>query len=246
MASSNSVSRVLRSNDSDVVCCTLSREDRKNRRLLVIAPHADDEVIGCGGTIAKAAAGGARVDLVVMAVGGVRHRHVDEAVPIGVRQAELAASSKVLGIASSKVLYSGHEMHLEAIPMFDLVSALDAVLDEGYDEIYLPPADHNSDHRRTHEAAVAALRPGARPTPAMIAVYETLSGGWPVPAGGWVYVDIAEHIDSKLAALRCYASQIQAYPHPRSVEAVRGMAAFRAAEIGRDACERFTLLRMVR
>jgi len=212
----------------------------------VIAPHADDEVIGCGGTIAKAVAGGARIDLVVMAVGGVRHRHLNEAVSTEQREAELAASSKVLGITQAKVLYSGHEMRLERVPMYDLVSALDAILDEGYDEVYLPPLDHNADHRRTHDAAVAALRPGARPTPAMIAIYETVGTGPPSPAAGWVYVDIADPIESKLAALRCYASQIQEYPHPRSVDAIRRMAESRGAEIGREACERFALLRMVR
>ena len=238
---------MLRSNDTSLsAVAPLAGENPRNRRVLVIAPHADDEVIGCGGTIAKAAAGGARVDVVVMAVGGVRHRHVHDAVPTELRQAELAASNEVLGVTHCKVLYPGYEMRLESVPMYDLVSALDAILDEGYDEVYLPPPDHNADHRRTHEAALAALRPGARPTPAMIAIYETASNGGLSSAAGWVYVDIADRIESKLAALRCYASQIQAYPHPRSVDAIRRRAEFRAAEIGRQACERFALLRMVR
>jgi LmbE family N-acetylglucosaminyl deacetylase len=137
-------------------------------------------------------------------------------------------------------------MRLESVPMFDLVSALDTILDEGYDEVYLPLLDHNADHRRTHEAALAALRPGARPTPAMVAVYETASIESPASTAGWLYVDIAHCIESKIAALRCYASQIQEYPHPRSVDAVRRMAEFRGAEIGREVCERFALLRVVR
>lgn len=217
------------------------------RRLLMIAPHADDEVIGCGGAIAKAVSQGTRVDVVVMGLGGILHRSANEAVSNEKRHAELAASNKLLGVTGCKVLYPGREMRLHEIPLLELVTALDAVLDEGYDEIYLPPADHNGDHRRTHEAALAALRPGARRLPDLIAVYESVSSSWvAAAAGGSMYIDISDHIGTKLEALRCYSSQLQEYPHPVSVEAVRRMAAFRAAEAGCDACEHFSLLRLIR
>lgn len=219
----------------------------RDRRVLVIAPHADDEVVGCGGTIAKAVAQDVRVDLVVMGLGGIRHRHVHEAVSTERRHAELTASSARLGISTCRVLYPGREMRLQELPLVDVVTSLDAVLDEGYDEIYIPPADHNGDHYRTHEAALAALRPGARPGADLIAVYESVGSLWAAPVSGpSMYVDISDHLGTKLDALRCYVSQLQEYPHPMSVEAVRRLAAFRAAEAGRQACERFSILRSIR
>lgn len=217
------------------------------RRMLVVAPHADDEVVGCGGTILKAATQSVRVDVVVMGLGGIRHRHLSDAVSDERRRAELAASNKRLGVHRCDILFAGREMRLAEIPLLDVVSALDRVLDQGYDEIYLPPYDHNSDHRVTHEAALAALRPGARQSPTLVAVYESVSSSWAAPApAGSLYVDISNHLEAKLEALRCHACQIRDYPHPLSLEAVRRLAAFRGAESGSGACERFSILRMMR
>jgi LmbE family N-acetylglucosaminyl deacetylase len=218
------------------------------KRILVIAPHGDDEVIGCGGTLAAEAAAGAEVALVVMAMGGVKHCHLDDAATADARAAEMEAAARLLGIACTRVLFPGRDMRLESVPMIDLVTALDGVLAEGCDECYFPEPSHNLDHRRTHEAMLAALRPAGRPGPGLVATYEGTVAGWPSPAGegGRLYVDVAATLETKVAALHAYRSQVRAYPHPTSEEAVRRLAAMRGLECGLQCAERFNVLRMVR
>jgi LmbE family N-acetylglucosaminyl deacetylase len=218
------------------------------RRILVIAPHADDEVLGCGGTVAAAAARGAEVTLVVTAMGGIKHCHLETAAEAADRVAEMEAASRLLGIARTRVLFPGKDMRLESVPMLEMVTAMDEVLSEPCDECYFPEPSHNLDHRRTHEAVLAALRPCGRPSPGLVATYEGTVCGWPSPAGpgGRLYVDIAATLEAKVAALHEYRSQVRSYPHPTSEEAVRRLAAMRGLECGLNHAERFHIVQMVR
>jgi LmbE family N-acetylglucosaminyl deacetylase len=219
-------------------------------RILVLSPHADDEVIGCGGLIARAADAGARVDVVIMAAGGVLHRHRLSEASLDERLAELEACGHILGIAHTRVIFPGKDMQLETVPMFEIVSALDRLLNEGrYDEIYIPEPTYNADHRVTHEAALASLRPGGPGgRPALIAAYESVASRTTGPneTGGALYVDISAVIDRKLEGLRQYRSQLRPFPHPTSIEVVRSLAVFRGAQCGTSYAEMFRVLQMIR
>ena len=220
-----------------------------SRRVLVIAPHADDEVIGCGGTIARATRQGDEVVLIVMAAGGIQHRHTGVVTTTAERSAEMWEASRHLGILDSRILFPDFDMRLESLPMLRIVTALDEILETGpFDECYIPTPGHNLDHRLTHDACLAALRPGGPQRVAMVALYENTYPGWSSRsgAGGRLYVDIASTLDAKVAALGAYKSQVREYPHPTSVEAVRRLAAMRGLECGREAAERFQILSMIR
>ena len=226
-----------------------SPQGKSAKRILVIAPHADDEVIGCGGTIARAAGSGADVTLVIMATGGIKHYHLEESVTTRDRLAELEASSKSLGIARSRVLFPDRDMRLEEIPMLEMVTVLDDIIRGAeFDECYLPESNYNRDHQLTHEAAVAALRPCGKKQPGLIVCYEGTVSHFGSPAGteGMLYVDIASTLNQKIAALHAYGSQIRPYPHPISEEATRRLAAMRGLECGLEYAERFRVLRMLR
>lgn len=216
---------------------------------LIIAPHADDEVIGCGGAAALATERGERVVLLVMATGGVKHHHLDQCATVSERCVELQASCNVLGIADYRVLFPGHDMQLERMWMLDIVTALDAVVrSESFDEVYIPEPSHNRDHQITYDAAIAALRPCGGSSPNLIAAYEgtSLTVDLAVPRCGDLYVNIASSLSKKCNALRAYKSQIREYPHPTSEEAIRRLAAMRGMESGVEHAERFRLLRMLR
>lgn len=219
------------------------------KRIIVVAPHADDEVIGCGGMITLACEAGINVTVIVMAAGGVKHRHLEEISTTDKRVSEIKTCALRLGVSRTEVLFPGKEMCLETIPSLDLVTALDKVLDESeYDECYLPEPSHNIDHRITYESAMAALRPGAMHHPFMVATYEGTTSGWwnKVATVGRLYVDITSTIEKKMFALEAYQSQIRSFPHPISPEAVRRLAAFRGMECGVDHAESFQIIRMVR
>ena len=191
------------------------------KRLLVVAPHADDEVIGCGGTMAIAAEQGSEVSVVVMACGGIKHRHLTNTAEISTRISELEACSHHLGVRECTVLFKGKDMRLETIPMLELVSSLDKILDKGkFDEVLLPQPSHNLDHRITCEAVLTALRPGCRRSfPSLVALYERTSSGWrnQDTLSGKMYINISQVFNKKITAFSSYKSQIQPYPHPNSL-----------------------------
>jgi N-acetylglucosamine malate deacetylase 1 len=217
--------------------------------VLVVAPHADDEVLGCGGLIAKRVAQGQEVQVVVCGIGGLRQRGLTAMPTISERRDELEAAGQALGVAGTSVLFCGQDMRLDTLPRLTLVSALDAVLDlRPYTEIYLPAPSVNHDHRVVHEAMLSALRPTvARPALRRICAYEYALSGWPHATGdgGNFYVDITATLAQKLTALACYQTQARPFPHPCSQGAVVALANYRGLECGLAVAEMFYILREV-
>jgi LmbE family N-acetylglucosaminyl deacetylase len=215
----------------------------------VIAPHADDEVIGCGGTILKLVAEGHDVDLVVAALGTVNRRPAEVKSTAQIRRHELETVSAILGVRSHQVLFEGFENKLDTLPLLDIVSRLDSILDEGYDQVFFPCPSHHQDHRVVYDACFAALREGARPNPPhLIAMYEYSYNGWyPGQAhGGRFYVDVTDHMEQKKSALSIYRSQLYPPPHPISLEAIDILGQMRGVECGRSFAELHYLIKMVR
>lgn len=218
---------------------------RSGNKILVIAPHADDEVLGCGGLIAKQAARGDEIHLVIMAIGGLRQRHLNSAPTAEERWAEVLEVANILGLTKVQALYEGMDMRMDTVPQVELVSSIDAILDrEDYDEVYLPCPSHNHDHEAVSQASLAALRPAAHVTPGLIAQYEYYYG-WAQPSmpGGKMYVDISAYIEVKERALQAYKSQIRPGPHPASLDAIRALALMRGLEARFKFAELFYLLK---
>jgi LmbE family N-acetylglucosaminyl deacetylase len=218
-------------------------------RILIISPHGDDEVLGCGGLIAKATSNNSYVEIVYGATGGLHHHHLRAAASTAERTSEIAAACDILGVDSWSILYPGLDMQLDTVPQLELVTKLDAILDAGhFDEVYVPYPSHNSDHQVLHRAARAALRPGARESIELIAMYEYVYPGWcqVTDAGGRIYVDISDFIELKCRALMAYKSQIQSAPSPASTYGVRALAALRGLEACVDHAELYHLLQLLR
>ncbi len=218
------------------------------QRILIIAPHADDEVLGCGGTIARRTAHGDRVDVVVFAVGGIKHHHLDVQASLQQRIDEFQAASDVMGVTDRIVLFEGMDMRLDTLPHVELVSKLDNLIARGYDEVYFPYASFNHDHREVFNASYSALRMnGSKKTPKLSVLYEYPLVSWNATEirGGYMYVDVSEFIETKIRALNAYKSQVRTFPHPCSPEAVRAFAAMRGVESGCTAAELFYLQRIV-
>lgn len=212
--------------------------------LLIIAPHADDEVVSCGGMIAKMSDAGHNVDVIVVAMGWT---------PIVERMLEFRKASEVLGVRHNTVWYMDKESYLDIVPQHQLVRKLDDLLDNYiYDEIYYPcPAQHHHDHRAVEEACRAALRPGAhRPGPSLVATYEHTFPGWsPNPyTSGRMYVDITDYLDRKCEAWLCYRSQVEKNGpnHPVSVKGIRALAAMRGIEAGCESAELYNIVQLRR
>jgi LmbE family N-acetylglucosaminyl deacetylase len=218
-------------------------------KILVLATHPDDEVLGCGGSIARHTASGDRVEVLVV-TRGTPEKYSKEQVDL-LRQ-ELEAAHAILGV--SKVHFLDFPApKLDTVPLCELADSLGTALAAAQPEVlYLPHrGDLHSDHRAVFAAAMVAARPiggnGAR----RLLCYETLSETeWAAPVIEeaflpTVFVDISDFLEKKKQALACYRSQLKEFPHPRSLQGVEALARLRGSAVGVNAAEAFQLIREI-
>jgi LmbE family N-acetylglucosaminyl deacetylase len=223
--------------------------------ILVIAPHADDETLGMGGTIARMAAEGQEVVVGVMTGPGEKPHPIWPASEWDVIHAEAREASRLLGV-SDLIFGNLPAVCVPDLPVHevnDAVAKLIAQVDP--EELYLPfYHDLHQDHSVIAYAALVharAYRDAGRRI-RLIAMYETptethlFPPQLKPPFAPSLWVDISETLESKLAAWNCYQSQQHDGATPRSAEAVRALAVSRGAEIGVAAAEAFVLLRLRR
>lgn len=218
-------------------------------KTLVIAPHPDDELLGCGGALLRRKAEGATLGWLVMtalteAAGWPRAR-IDQ------RQQEIEQVRAGLGIDSAHLYALGFPTtELDQLPLNTLIARVAEVFKHFQpEEILLPhPGDAHSDHRITFAAASACTKWFRYPSIQRVLTYETPSetdaGLDPRHAAFRpnVFVDIGAVLEAKLALLQVYASEMGEFPFPRSDEALTALARIRGAQAGFVAAEAFQLL----
>lgn len=219
-------------------------------RILVVAPHPDDEVLGVGGTMARYADEGQEVNVVIVTKG--ESRFFDAAAVDGVRE-EARAAHRLLGIANTTFL-DFPAARLDQVEHRDLNIALgEVVRAQSPDIVFIPfRGDIHLDHQLVADSAMVAVRPTNGITVSEVYAYETLSEtNWNASRGitaAFVpdcYVRIPAQIERKLVAFRMFASQLRDFPHERSVEALEALARFRGATIGVAAAEAFMTIRRI-
>ena len=217
--------------------------------VLVIAPHADDEVLGAGGTIARLTAAGVDVSVVIV-TRGVPPMYSEE--QISRAQTEIKAAHEVLGVKETialKLPAAG----LDGLSHADLNRSIGQVVRDIRPETLLLPfvGDIHLDHQLVFLSSMVAARPHSASYPAQVLCYETLSEtNWNAPhvAPSFtpnVFVDITETLERKLEAMTCFASQLYNFPHERSLEALRALAMLRGSTVHQRAAEAFVSIRQV-
>jgi LmbE family N-acetylglucosaminyl deacetylase len=217
--------------------------------VLTIAAHPDDEVLGAGATLARHVRAGDEVHAVVVAEGATS-RYDAEMVTVLSDASKRAAD--LLGLTSLRSL-GLPDQRLDAVPLVELTQSVEAVLDEVRPDVVYThfPGDVNLDHGMVARAAWTACRPYARPGLHRFAVFETPSStewAWPLDEGFRpnLYVDVAETLEVKLAAMACYESELRDEPHPRSLRLLAERAAQWGSRVGVRAAEPFQVLRELR
>lgn len=219
-------------------------------KVAVIAAHADDEVLGCGGTIAKFSDAGAEVHIVLIADGetsrGITGSSASGA--IDRRNGAALEACRILGAKSVEIL-ALPDNRLDSCDLLDVVQLIELHLDRIQPSTVLTHhnGDVNIDHRVVHDAVIAACRPLPGSLVEQLLFFEVLSStewrppGSAIPfAPNW-FIDITGQLDRKMAALQAYQSEMRDYPHPRSLEGARALASFRGISIGVGAAEAFVL-----
>jgi LmbE family N-acetylglucosaminyl deacetylase len=217
-------------------------------KILVIAPHPDDEVLGCGGTMARLASEGHEITVAVMTRGWAPLFPESQVEQV---RAEARAANQRLGVASVEFV-DLPVTRLHALPEHELNAAVNAlVVAERPEWVFLPhPGDRHEDHRQLFDAALVALRPvRGRAHVRRIWCYETVSETHWATAQiepnfePHTWVDISGHLETKLAAMALYVSQVQPSPGARSLEAVEALAVWRGSVVSLRAAECFVVVR---
>ena len=217
--------------------------------VLVVAPHPDDEVLGCGGTIAKYAENGDDVYVAIVTKGCEPLFSVDQVETV---RNECLKADKLLGVKETFFMDFPAAM-IEEVPRYKFNEAFIQLVQRiKPDVVYIPHrGDMQLDHKMVVDAAMVALRPKYQHVVKKIYAYETLSEtGWDVPnvTNEFIpnsYSVISEFLEKKLKAMEIFTTQLSAYPAARSLGAVKALAMYRGATVNVDAAEAFSIVREI-
>jgi len=220
-------------------------------RVLVIAPHPDDETLGCGGTLLKHRAAG---DAICWLLVTKAHEPQWSAEVIASREREIEEVAKAYGFEATFRRTFPAAM-LDSLPIQDLIRDFSEVVRTlKPDWVYTVHAgDVHSDHRVVFEATVSAVKSfrSDHHGVSRLLSYETISSTDAMPPSRLsvfapnVYSDITPFIERKLEIMSLYKSEIHQYPLPRSIESIRALARFRGSTVAVGYAEAFMLLREV-
>ena len=217
----------------------------KNKNVLVIVAHADDETLGCGGTIQKLKKLGYQVYVMIF-TDGVSSRKKKLSKEIQNRSNQIKKVSKLLNFKIFKH-YNLPDNELDKISNLELVKKIEAAIIKINPEIILTHSnkDLNIDHQKISNATITACRPLPKSKIKQLLFFEILSSTeWNfnsnrVNFNPNKFYDITDFIEKKLEAIKIYKSEIRQYPHPRSLEGIKTLSKFRGQCIGVNYAEAF-------
>jgi len=226
------------------------------QNVLVVAAHPDDEVLGCGGTIARHVDHGDQVQVLIVAEGATARLQHRDRVDASEELSHLAQSAQkagsILGVAGVELL-DLPDNRLDSLDRLDLIKLIEGQIERHEPQVVYVhhSGDVNIDHRRLHEAVVTACRPQPGNCVLRLLCFVVASSTeWQAPSSALafrpnLFVDISAQWERKSAALEAYASEMRHWPHARSIKAVEHLARWRGAQVGLQAAEAFCLLREV-
>lgn len=225
----------------------------QNQTLLVISPHPDDEVLGCGGLIKRVKDNGGKVYILYMTVGDTDDYRKNGMSTGDERLKEIEKVAKFLKYDDYSIAFPGNKYHLrlDSVPQLEIMRVLEngpLSLNKLKPDIVATPylSDYNQDHRASTMALFAAARPAPEDTKPL---QKTILGYESVPTAGWwdtqgkimnCYLPLTEkELQVKLDALNLYNSQVRNGSHPRSLNSIKVLAQFRGIESGSIAAEAY-------
>ncbi|MET0311526.1 MAG: PIG-L deacetylase family protein [Burkholderiaceae bacterium] len=221
--------------------------------VLVVAAHPDDEVLGCGGTLAKLAALGSRIHVAFLA-DGVSSRPGAPAAGAGM-ESRREAARKACAILGVQGVSFGDlpDNRLDSLPLLEVTQAVEALVRaHSPGTVFTHHAgDVNIDHQVIHRAVLTACRPQrGHPVRTLLAFEVPSSTEWQLPGTAPAFLpnwfsDISSTLGKKLEALDAYAAELREWPHPRSRQGVEHLARWRGATVGAEAAEAFMLGRHI-
>lgn len=216
--------------------------EEQQKTIMVIAPHADDEVLGCGGYLLHQVKEGAQVVVVIGTIGGTNERQNFEM--------RIAEAKKVNERLGSKLFYlfKNKDAILDTVPSLEITSKLDEYIEQYRPtEIFINYRSRHQDHIKMYDCAMASMRLKEGYMPKLIALYEYpfVSDGLDIVRGGKIYHDISDNINEKVALFNLYSSQVKDAPSPLNENGIKSLASIRGLECGMDYAEMFYVQKML-
>ena len=212
------------------------------KKILVIAPHGDDEVLGCGGYLLQQSKEGAEIHIILGTIGGTDKRQ-----SFAVRLIESKAVAERIK-AHLVYLYPNMDALLDTLPYRDIITRLDEEIDKFRpDEIFVNYRSHHQDHIKMYDCAIASIRLREGYSPRLVALYEYpfVTDGMDLIKGGKMYCNITDVIDEKVALFNLYASQIRQTPSPLNEQGIKKLASIRGMECGMEYAEKYYIQKMI-
>ncbi|HAG92241.1 MAG TPA: GlcNAc-PI de-N-acetylase [Bdellovibrionales bacterium] len=217
-------------------------------KILVVVAHPDDEVLGCGGTLAKHAKDGDEVFVLALGDGETSR----PGAKVEARREQLIQACQTLGVQKVSALDFA-DNRFDQYPLLEVIQKIEQEVKDFHPEVIYTHsnADLNVDHRVAHEAVLTAFRGVPRSSVRKILTFEIPSSTeWSsvqsrsqfVPN---CFVNISETLSTKLEALKCYDSEMREAPHPRSFKVVEALATVRGSQAGLNAAEAFFVERVI-
>ena len=229
----------------------MTKFNLKNQRLLVIAPHSDDEVLGCGGLISKVKNEGGKVFVLIFNLGFEKD---DTKESQEKRKNEVREAMNVLKVDDYHLVHDqpDNNRDLDTEPLHSLIEVIESTSNVSLEKIAptmvaIPTIfSHHQDHVHVHHACIAALRPISTPVSNIVLSYEAPEHSRWSASGVFepnLFVEIDDVIENKIIAFNKYRSQIR--PGSRDDDSIRNQAKYRGQEVGKNLCEAFYVHRFI-
>jgi LmbE family N-acetylglucosaminyl deacetylase len=229
---------------------------RAPESVLIVAAHPDDEILGCGGTMARLANEGAEIRIAILAEGMTsRYQQRDQANQKDLSHLHGNAQQAADTVrAKEPVLCKLPDNRLDTVPLLDVVKLVEDLIEKFKPSVIYThhSGDLNVDHGVVNRAVLTATRPiPGQPVREIYAFEVPSSTEWAFQRleptfRPNVFVDISTTLDTKVSALACYDTETRKFPHPRSPEAIRAIAMRWGSVAGFQAAEAFELIRSLR
>ena len=224
------------------------------KNILIIAAHPDDEILGCGGTIARLNKEGYKITTLILGEGissrdDIRDIKKREKNILELKE-EAKRANAILGVREV-FFHDFPDNRFDTVPFLDIVKVIEKIKNQTKPEVIFThyEKDLNIDHQITYKAVITATRPLKGESVKEIYSFEISSStewSYPLSFSPNIFFNISGTIDGKLRALEEYKTELREYPHPRSLEGVKLNAKYWGMKVGLEYAEAFKVVRIIK
>ena len=225
-----------------------------NKKILIVAAHPDDEVLGCFGTVARLIKKGYEAYTLILGEGKTSRDEKrvieNKKVELDILNSEIKKANDIIGIKKCFV-YDFPDNRFDSVDLLDIIKVISKIKEEIKPDIIFTHYgnDLNIDHKITYQAVITATRPMENESVKEIYSFEILSSTewqYPISFSPDVFFDIKDTIELKLSAMKCYKSELCEYPHPRSLKGIELNAKYNGMKVGKNYVEAFKSVRVIK